>query len=301
MRQKTVEAARGKWFGILRHFGVEENFLRNKHGECPMCGGNDRYRWDDKDGSGSYYCNQCGPGTGMDLLMNVTGMDFKAAAKGVDEIVGNVKFAEPKPKRDPRIRLNSIRGGLQPVEGICAVRRYLHGRGLKPSQTTRRHPALEYYQDGQMVGKFPAMVHLFQGADGQPLTYHVTYLTEGGEKAPVNPSRKVMTPIKSLSGGAIRLFAPAEKMGIAEGVETALAASAKYRIPVWSAYSANLLEQWEPPGVVTHVVIFADNDSSFTGQAAGYALAKRLRRDGLQVTVEIPPKKDTDFADEVTA
>lgn len=301
MKQKTVDAARGKWFGILRHFGVEENFLRNKHGECPMCGGKDRYRFDDKEGSGSYYCNQCGSGNGMDLLMAVTGMDFKTAAKAVDEIVGNVEFKEPKPKRDPRIRLNAIRAALKPVDGICPVRRYLRSRGLKPVQMTRRHPSLEYYQDGQVIGKYPAMVHVFQAPDGQPLTYHITYLTDAGDKAPLNPARKVMTPVKSLSGGAIRLFAPAVTMGIAEGIETALAASEKYGIPVWAAYSATLLERWEPPACAQHVVVFADNDSSFTGQAAGFALAKRLKRDGYSVKVEIPQAQDTDFADGIMA
>jgi putative DNA primase/helicase len=56
----TVERARGRWREILPIFGIETRYLHNRHGPCPLCGGKDRFRFDDRDGSGSYYCNQCG-------------------------------------------------------------------------------------------------------------------------------------------------------------------------------------------------------------------------------------------------
>lgn len=296
---KTVEAARGKWYGILRHFGLDDRYLRNKHSECPMCGGSDRYRFDDKDGSGSYYCNGCGSGSGMDLLIGITGMDFKRAAAAVDEIIGNVEFEQPKPKRDPRPRLEAIRKALQSADGINPVRKYLHGRGLSPVYLTKYHPAMEYFEDGKATGKHPAMVHVFQAANGRPLTYHITYLTTDGKKAQLPVARKVMPPMDALAGGAIRLCLPAEVMGIAEGIETALAASKRYKLPVWAAYSATLLKQWEPPPECKRVVIFGDNDASFTGQEAAYALAKKLANMGITTSVLIPETIGADFADEV--
>ena len=39
MRQRTADAARRKWRGILLALGIEEKFLSDKHGPCPMCGG----------------------------------------------------------------------------------------------------------------------------------------------------------------------------------------------------------------------------------------------------------------------
>ena len=51
----TVNRARGRWREVLPALGVETRFLQNKHGPCPLCGGRDRFRWDDRDGSGEIY------------------------------------------------------------------------------------------------------------------------------------------------------------------------------------------------------------------------------------------------------
>ena len=62
MRQsaRTVERARGRWREVLMHFGIDEKYLHNRHGPCPLCGGKDRFRFDDRHGSGSYFCNENG-------------------------------------------------------------------------------------------------------------------------------------------------------------------------------------------------------------------------------------------------
>jgi putative DNA primase/helicase len=297
---RTVEAARGRWFGLLRHFGVDERYLRNRHGPCPLCGGKDRYRWDDKDGSGSYYCGQCGAGSGMQLLMRYTGMDFREAAAAVDELIGSVQKVEPKQKTDPRVRLRKINAGLQSVEGINPVRVYLRSRGLSPAEATQYNPSVAYY-DGGFVGSFPAMVHLFSGQFGEPLTYHITYLDKCGRKASVESPRKVLTPVSPLAGGAIRLCGCEDMLGIAEGVETALAATKLMGVPCWAAYSATLMESFIPPECVRKLIVFGDNDSTFTGQKAAYTLANKMERAGLSVEVRIPDRVDTDWADEVAA
>ncbi len=82
-------AARGQWPWVVQTLtGMDDSFFRNNHGPCPMCGGKDRYRFDDKDGSGSYLCGQCGAGYGMDLLINYAGMEFKAACDAVGRLLG---------------------------------------------------------------------------------------------------------------------------------------------------------------------------------------------------------------------
>ncbi len=40
---RTVDAARGHWPDILVRFGIDESYLRNRHGPCPLCGGRDRF------------------------------------------------------------------------------------------------------------------------------------------------------------------------------------------------------------------------------------------------------------------
>lgn len=297
---KTIEAARGKWYGVLSSLGLDQSYLRNKHGPCPICAGKDRYRFDDKDGSGSYYCGGCGAGYGMDLAMAITGLDFKDCARRIDEIVNNVPAETPKPKRDPIPALKRLAEAQDFASANGPAARYLASRGLPRAPQTREVARWKYWDEGKQLGVYPAMVHLFTGPEGEPLTWHVTYLTPDGQKADVPAQRKVMPPASPMSGGAIRLYEPRETLGIAEGVETAIAAAQTYGIPVWSAVSATLLEQFKPPQGVKRVVIFGDNDESFTGQKSAYALAFRLKREGYSVEVRIPETVG-DFADEVTA
>jgi DNA-binding CsgD family transcriptional regulator len=74
------ESARGCWRSMIYPaLGIEVG--NGKHVPCPHCGGKDRFRCDDKDGSGSWYCNQCDPhaGDGFALIMKVRGCDFPTA------------------------------------------------------------------------------------------------------------------------------------------------------------------------------------------------------------------------------
>ena len=49
----AITAARGRWPEILAALaGLSGEQLSNRHQPCPLCGGTDRYRFDDKDGSG---------------------------------------------------------------------------------------------------------------------------------------------------------------------------------------------------------------------------------------------------------
>ena len=98
MASDAIAAANGRWPEILAALaGLSEAELRDRHQPCPLCGGTDRYRFDDKDGSGSWFCNQCGgkdqrggAGSGMDLLMRRQGWGFVEAARQVEAFLGLV-------------------------------------------------------------------------------------------------------------------------------------------------------------------------------------------------------------------
>lgn len=79
-------AANGRWPHILSALGINVPSAR-RHGACPACGGKDRFRLDDKDGRGTWFCNQCGNGDGLDLVRLVTGRSVKVVAGMVSEVL----------------------------------------------------------------------------------------------------------------------------------------------------------------------------------------------------------------------
>jgi putative DNA primase/helicase len=98
MSGETVERARGRWREILPALGIGRQFLVNRHGPCPLCGGKDRYRFDDRDGTGSYFCSQCGAGVGLILLRRKFGWSYGEACREVDQIIGT---DSPRPAPQP--------------------------------------------------------------------------------------------------------------------------------------------------------------------------------------------------------
>ncbi len=294
---KTTDLAQGKWFGILTSFGIDQSFLSGKHGPCPLCNaGKDRFRWDNKENRGTYYCSSCGAGDGLKLAMEYTSLSFKACVSRIDEMCGSIKAQPPKKKVVPMDKLMRIGYELKAVTEGDPVHKYLSGRGLKtPGKYLRIHPRMPYWDDRVLLGHYPAMVAAYRCAEGKVNTFHVTYLTQEGKKADVPCPKKIMSSMAK--GGAIHLSDAAEVMGVAEGIETAIAARVLHGVPTWAAVNATALANFEPPAECKRLVVYADNDKSFTGQKYAYDLAHRLR-DRLDVEVMLPAQLG-DFADEV--
>lgn len=300
-QMRTIDAAHGKWRGILLELGVPENFLINKHGPCPVCGGHKRFRFDDKDGTGSSICSQCGGRSGVQLAMDFLGeTSFKATCDRIDSIVGTVK-ASPIRKgltdeQQRAIRVSTWKSGHPIVKGDLADR-YLTARRVDQlvyPVSLRFAPSLK---DGE-GGIRPAMLAVMQAPDGKAAAVHKTFLRpDGGAKAEMAAPR-LITPGSIAEGAAVRLSEfSGGTLGIAEGIETALSASRLFDVPVWAALNATLMQKWTPPEGCDEVVIFADNDANHTGQAAAHTLARRLAMKGLATTVQVPPSEGDDWND----
>ena len=303
MRVATKDAARGKWKGILATLGVNPSHLSGKHGPCPMCGGKDRFRFDNKGGDGTYFCSGCGAGNGFDLLRGVHNWDFKTAAQEVDRIVHNVP-AEPVKQamcdNNRRDMLNRLWASGLTIRSDNPASRYLGNRHVLLPQNA---DCLRYVErcpipKDQGGGFAPAMIAMVSNAAGGPTNIHRTFLRpDGSGKADLDEPRALM-PGSIPDGAAIRLASVyGERLGIAEGIETALAAGRRFNVPTWAAINSTILAKWWPPAGVTEVVIFGDNDPKFGGARAAYALANRLAVKGIKVSVEIPPTVGTDWAD----
>ncbi|MFT4291080.1 primase-helicase zinc-binding domain-containing protein [Enterobacter sp.] len=85
---ETVKQACGHWSRILPALGVP--VIKNRHQACPVCGGSDRFRFDDKEGRGTWFCNQCGAGDGLKLVEKVFGVSASGAAGKVNALTGSL-------------------------------------------------------------------------------------------------------------------------------------------------------------------------------------------------------------------
>lgn len=297
--KNIVEAARGNWPAILAHFGVSLP-ARGKHGPCPACGGKDRFRFDDKEGRGSFYCSGCGAGDGFILLKNVKSTSLQNITELVSNHLGVKREATEATTTDPTKAMRALwERARKPLYG-GPVDQYLRRRigPYEPPMSVRE--CMSVY-DPETKQNFPAMIAKIASPENRAVNLHITYLTLDGRKAATPKPKRVMAG-KLPEGSAIRLMPANEYMGIAEGIETALAASIIFKMPVWAAVSGVGLSKWTPPAVAKTIYVFADNDANFAGQAKAYALAHRLatlfKR---EVVVDMPDIIGNDWNDHLTA
>ncbi|MBP6900885.1 MAG: toprim domain-containing protein [Burkholderiaceae bacterium] len=170
-------------------------------------------------------------------------------------------------------------GGVWPLPGVL-----------------RLHRGLAYWHAGNPLGNFPALVAPLLAPDGRLVALHRTYLAADGRKADVPTVKKLTAAAGPLAGACIPLHPPAAGvLGIAEGIETALAAWCASGVPTVAAYCAGNLAAWRWPPKVQRLVIFADAD------AAGRDAAERLRARafcaGLKAEVLAPSDEGSDWCD----
>ena len=319
------EKARGSWHDILESLGVPAPFLQNKHGACPKCGGKDRFRFDNLDGFGTFYCNKCGAGDGFKFLQVYHSWSFSQAL----EMVGRVLRIRPDgyvgyPKRvdyylhnmgsiieRPKItieeiakrkkKLNLIWQAASPVALGDPVDYYLRSRGIALEafpRVLRFHPRLPYYnEDKTLVGTFPAMLALVEDGNNRNVTLHRTYLTDGC-KADVPKPKKLMLPIapRATNGAAIKLFDPVNGvLALSEGIENALSYYVATNSPAWAVMSAGGMEKVILPPSITTVIVLVDNDDR--GRQAALIIAQKLISEGRSVKRVVPPGIGQDFND----
>lgn len=301
-RERSTDIAVGKWRGLLGQW-LDARALAGKHTKCPMCGGKDRFRMDDKGGRGTWICSHCGAGDGIALLQNLNGWTFIEAAKYVDQNVGRIQSVEVRQQmssEDARQSLRRVWGEAEPVKEGDPVWLYLKRRcGIAAvPKAIRYHAQLAYLHEDGTRTYHPAMVAQIVGQDGKGQSIHRTYLDAAGQKAAVPSVKRLMTPVEKLGNSAVRLGKPEDGyLGIAEGIETALSAAQRFAVPVWAATTAGLMREFVPPEDVRALLICGDNDASFTGQAAAFELARRLTNKGVECKVVIPEIVGADWAD----
>lgn len=111
----------------------------------------------------------------------------------------------------------------------------------------------------------PALVAALHDGRGRLVAIQRTWLKpDGSGKAEIMPNKMTLGP---MSDAAVKLGPVTERLGLAEGIETALSATQLYAWPVWACLSAMRLSAVTPPPTVREIIIFADAGKVGTEEA----------------------------------
>ena len=311
-RNTAMERARGRWRDIFVSCGIPAQLVDGSSRPCPVCGGRDRFRFDDKFGVGNYFCRGCGPGDGFDLIAKFLQCSFFESLQLVERFCGieqpartecvQTQSAERSVEQAEREEMLEIWSQAHPVREGDPVWKYLISRGLEPAAAypeIRTHDGLEYTAKDEPSRVLPVMLSRLTDADGVIINLHRTYLEPQGIKANVKTPKKLMRG--SSAGGVVRLggFPDNGIIGIAEGEETALGAALMFSMPVWATLgSTNMASLAKIPAGIEQINVFGDNDENYAGQAAAYAFAHKFACWGLRVKVMLPERAGHDWLDE---
>lgn len=232
--------ATGHWQPIFERLGIPTN---RSEGPCPACGGNTRYRFDDKDGRGTYFCSHCGAGTGLDLVMKVRQCGAREAAVMVAEVMAlplpEQKPAREKPQTDIASKIACLAAKTAPGQSD-----YLTSKGLQ-----RPFPLLS---DGSMLITLTNVAGAITGAQ---------IIKPDGSK------RLVAGTVKKGSFCVVNSAENTETVVISEGLATAISVQQLRQIAtIIAAIDAGNL-----PAVAmamrqrypnAQIIIAADNDQS---------------------------------------
>jgi putative DNA primase/helicase len=271
-------------------------------GPCPACGGRDRFSVNPT--KQIFNCRGSVGGDVIGLIMHIEGVSFMQAVEalsGEPPPSGKSKpltpeqieaarsrrratelvAAEREQNADRQERENKgaalrIWSQSKPL-GFTLAETYLQSRGLGipdgapwPS-CLRFHPALPYPN----AGNLPALVCRVDDVEGElTAVWRIFLKPDGSGKADVENPKLGLGPA---GGGAVRIGGASTRVGVAEGVESAIGAwlLTGRKFPVWAALSTSGMSGIELPLQIEHVTVFPDGD-------------KPLRRKGSEYVVSTP-------------
>jgi putative DNA primase/helicase len=280
---ETVNQACGHWPRILPALGVK--VIKNRHQACPVCGGSDRFRFDDKEGRGTWFCNQCGAGDGLKLVEKVFGVKPAEAARKVNAVTGSLPPVAPAViaateagTETDRKAAAALAVRLMEKTRTATGNAYLTRKGFPAHEcltlTTTHKTGGVTFSAGDVV----VPLH-----DGSGALVNLQLINAGGDK-------------RTLKGGAVKGCShtlegkkqAGKRLWIAEGYATAITVHHLTGETVMVALSsvnllslASLARQKHP---ACQIVLAADRDLNGEGQTKAATAA-----DACNGTVALPP------------
>lgn len=256
----------------------------------------------------------CGHGDPIDFLRRWRNLSFEEAVK---ELTDGAPIKMPpraarqddpaqRPHDDSLAAVQEILRGCGPITERSTAHLYLWSRGLPT-----RQPGLLAHEAVYCVerkAKLPAVIAPITNSQGEVTALQRIWCKprigseEKDSRADLEDRKKTLG---HCGNGMVRLAAVGEVLGVAEGVETGIAASVLYGLPVWVACGLSRLGSPEPqrapsvwiPPSIRRLVVFGDNG------AAGHRVADFAAwwwcRQGLAASAVYPDSRFDDFATEL--
>jgi hypothetical protein len=220
---------------------------------------------------------------------------LRAAGRPVAAISGRSSGESDTARQAERSRAaaNRLWGAARPIGGT-PVEGYLAGRGLAAETPELRYHPRTPHGPHPLTRFRPAMIAAVRDHIGV-VAVHRTFLDAGrGGLAPIDEPR---CGLGRFGSGAIRLGGTASRLGLAEGIETALSASALFGLPCWATLGTERFRLVSLPEGVKELVLFLDHDA---GGHRAEALA-RATFPKLAIEARYPSKRGADWNDVLRA
>ena len=265
----------GRWESILNSLGVKvpEN---KKHCGCPICGGKDRFRFDDKEGRGTFYCNQCGAGDGFTLASKALNLSIKDTVKVINSVVGNFK---PLPVK--RVVLPDYDKAASKAEYILSQSNLATDHAYLTKKGVKAH-GIYVSSKGDLVLPIYSGKHL----------YSLQFISPDGKKRMLGGGR-----IKGCYGMIGKIPTNDNLVLLCEGFATAATLYECLGLPVFYCFNASNIYPVAEMLVKErslYPVICADNDSHLN-KNIGVEKAVEVSRD--LILLAVAPDHQGDFND----
>lgn len=262
------------------------NVGRGDYWACCFAHGEKRPSFHCDDRKGIYKCFGCGiSGDHFSFLMEKTGCSFYEA---VEMLGGEREFKEETPAEkarreatEARRREDQAKDKLTSEERIRAAAKaiwrqtvllegtlghqYFLNRGIGFAvqfESLRFHGALDYFEDGKTIGKYPAVVAGLRAPDdGRFLGIWRIYLDDAGNKNTEVPNAKLGLGAYTEYGGSVWLGDPnGAFINTCEGIETGLGIYGITGGVVCPALNTSGMENFIPPKGSKGGLIWPDGD-----------------------------------------
>lgn len=248
----------GQWATVLSNYGCQLPSGR-KHGPCPVCGGKDRFRFDDKNGRGTWFCSQCEPnsGGGLLLLSRFIGKSVMDTAK---ELTGDIKLKTIPKKKVHIVNHDEVReAGIEQAKKGAAL--------LMASSTVSEH---QYMNDKGFSGQWSVNGEAIYSRDGiiakgdlllvpvykNNLLVNVQKITKDGVKRPLFGG--------DMQGVNHTIDGKTKNIAVVEGYATGITINKLTKFKTYVAFNAGNLEaavrQVKTEYPEANIVVFGDHD-----------------------------------------